>query len=67
MIINGFSRMDKQLFADPKMKDIIEKAAKIRVAREIGNFLADHLDCINFNIVEDDDYFYTIKGEIDIN
>lgn len=66
MKINGFSRMDKELFADPKMKDIIEKAAKMRVAREIGDFLADHLDFIDFETIEEDEYCLTIRGSIDV-
>lgn len=66
MRINGISRMDKELFADPKMKDIIEKAAKVRAVREIGDFLADHLDFVDFKIIEEDEYCLTIRGSIDI-
>lgn len=67
MKIYGVTRIDTQFLKSELMKDIAIDGAKKRIADEIGNYLADHLDLITFEETkEDSPYTAYMKGYIDI-
>lgn len=67
MEIYGVARIDTEFLKSELMKDVVIAGAKKRIATEIGNYLADHLELITFEETkEDTPYTMMMKGYINI-